>query len=104
MGKHKFQETTIIIKSPGFPGFLVFESKVVGQPRPESHPGKIGDQSGSDHVRGQKYDVTDNFSATRCDQTVFFRSRPPIKTSFLAILEHFFFPEMGKTMENHEKP
>ena len=91
MDKHKFQETTIIDKNLGFPGFLVFESKVV--PRPESHLGKIGDQSGSDHVRGQKYDVTDNFSATRCDQTVFFRSRPPIQTSFLAMLEHFL-PEM----------
>ena len=100
MGKHKFQETTIIMKNPGFPGFLVFESKVVGQPRPESHPGKIGDQSGSDHVRGQKYDVTDNFSATRCDQTVFFLVSPTHRK--------FFFSNVGAlftgNVKNHGKP
>ena len=88
-GQTQTSGTTNIIKNPGFPGFLVFESKVVGQPRPGSHPKKMGGPSGSDYVCGQKYDVTDNFLAARCAQTVFFWSRPPVETTFPAIVEHF---------------
>ena len=84
-------------------GVVGSQVQVVGRPQPGSRPGKIGVCSVSKYVCGQKYDVTDNFSAARCARTALFWSRPPAATTFPAILEHFW-PEFMGNHENHGFP